>query len=602
MIEPMHRFCLGLLATMTAASAVGVTALPSVALAQAPRARAAPLLHERLPMSAAPRRKDGVVRDEAGEIDAIETAGGRIDKPERPGKGAPQAPLYEAPRHDKARVRTDRKTEAEGTLHYRAVFNPTVAPFKRDLSFDRVAPTGELEQSGAGLRAIRPSDRAQRSGDELFWGHVTVELRAGKRTPIPSVAPTAALVHAQSTPRRALTFYRDAAGNFSVSAKRGGTVSLRYLLAAPSAYFAAPIGAGPVTDDPVTPRLEAVLQRRMRQLWPALGLSPTAPRKEQVEKLVQHFRSFEPGQLDVRPGADLLVELIVARRGVCRHRSHAFVALAHSLGIPAHYVINAAHAFVEVWVPDLRGKGHWQRVDLGGGADTLRLHGADRKHLHDPLFRDPLPRPPAYETGVTGVVADGRLNDTSWAGAGKVVGANGLVGRGGGTNANQAAAVATDDGQRHATQAAAGSEESENPGDSQRWLRQRAIERATIARNVAAPAQVPGKAGLPPSSKRQPTVLKLSNAAPVAYVGETLLLKGKLSRADGRALAKMPIEVWLVHPRQPSQGQRLGTALTGADGSFTARVALPMSLRLGEHDVVVHFPGRGKLAPAYSRE
>jgi transglutaminase-like putative cysteine protease len=562
--------------------------------------RGSPVLHEPLPALARSPRTDAVVRGQGGRVDAIETAGGRIEKPEVPGKKAPQAPLYEAPRHDKAKVSSDAKTTAEGTLHYRAVFNPTVAPFKRDLSFDRVNDAGQLEQSGAGLRAIRPRGKADHTGHELFWGHVTVELVPSKRTPIPSVAPTAVLVHADSTPRRALSFFRDAAGNFSVTSKRKGTVSLRYLMAARSIYFAAPIGGGAVVDDPTVPALGTTIFRRMQRLWPALGVAPNQTRKVNVEKLVDYFRGFTPGVLADNPGGDLLVDLIVARKGVCRHRSHAFVAVAHSLGIPAHYVINDAHAFVEVWLPGADGHGHWQRVDLGGGADTLRLHGADRKHLHDPLFRDPLPRPQAYDAGVTGVVADGRLNDSSWAGAGKVVGANALVGRGGGSSPARAQRAATQDGTQGTSTAKPGGGDGQRNGAG--WLRKRAQERTTIAKNVAAPARVPTKTAPRPGSQRTLTRLRLTQAAPIAYIGETLRLRGNLTLAGGQPAAKMPIEVWLVAPRDPTKGKQLGSAVTAANGTFETSVAVPMSAQLGEHDVVVYFPGRGKLAPSYSQD
>lgn len=591
-------------ATVLFAAAALPIVMSSPATAQTKRRSV--LLHEQLPSKARGVRADGVVRSGDGNVEAIETASGRIEKPERPPKDAPQAPLYESPKLDRATVGSDRKTGGEGTLHYRAVFNPTVAPFKRDRAFDRVTADGQMEQSGDGLKRIEPHEKAEKTGRELFWGHVTVELIKGRRTPIPSVAPDAELVHYEALPRRKLAFYRDAAGNFSVTAERPGSVTLRYLLAAPSTYFGAPIGAGAVADDPAHPTLAPHVQRKMAQLWPALGVAPNQTRKTNVEKLVEHFRGFEPGQLESAPGGDLLVDLIVARKGVCRHRSHAFVAMAHSLGIPAHYVINDAHAFVEVWVVGVTGRGRWQRIDLGGGADTLRLHGANDKHLHDPLFRDALPRPQSYNEAVTNVSADGRLNDSGWAGAGKVVGANGLVGRG--VQRPPDALLQSGDGTRHAdskqpgTQATANGKPAATPAQTSEWLRQRAADRAKIARNVAAPESPPSRETQPPSAQQIGTRIQVTQAAPTAWVGEKLRIVGKLSRADGKDAGALAVEVWLVTPRKPTEGQRLGTAVTIAGGTFATEVAIPMTARLGEHDVVVHFPGRGKLAPSYSRD
>ncbi len=592
--------------TLSAPSAllasIAVVAFGQQLWAQSKVGNTATVLHERLPSAARGARSDTLVRSKSGALNAIDTAAGRIEKPERPGRNAPQAPLYEVESSDKSTIGSDRQTGGEGTLHYRAVFNPTVAPFKRDRVFDQVTASGQLKQSGAGLRAIRPKGKMDRSGHELFWGHITVELKAGKRTTIPSVAPNAELVHADSSPSRTLTFYRDIAGNLSVSAKRKGTVTLRYLLDAPSTYFAAPIGAGAVYDDPFKPRLGAAIQRRMQQLWPALGVAPSHSRKVNVEKLVEHFRSFEPGLLDGVPGGDLLVDLIVARKGVCRHRAHAFVVMAHSLAIPAHYVINDAHAFVEVWVAGLDGRGRWQRVDLGGGAETLRLHGADQKHLHDPLFRDSLPRPQVYDEGVSNVTGDGRLNASSWAGADKVVGAHGLVGRGGGSRpGGQSAASDVGKKQPRAPAKSLKSAANQAPKSAQ-WLHERAIERARIARNVAAPKRPPSRTSAPAASTQLATSLRLTHVVPVAYIGETVQLRGTLVLADGKKAGVLPVEVWLVQPRDPTKGIYLGTVLTGADGGFATNVAVPMSARLGEHDVVVYFPGRGKLRSSYSRD
>jgi len=565
------------------------TSFVFVGEAAAQRGRATPVLHEPLPHRARMARSDKLVKSAGtGLADAIDTAAGRIPKPDAAKPDSEQAPLYEA--RDKLRkAATDKQTRADGTLHYRAVFNPTVAPFKRDIVFDRVNAAGELEQSGLGRRPTRPLGAARRSGHELFWGHVTVELVAGKHTPLPSIAPSSAIVQAQAHPPRPLTFFVDAAGNFSVTSTRSGTAQLRFVMDAPSSYFGAPIGGGPVRDDPTTPALPAAVQARMEKLWAAIGVSRSRSRRGNVRKLAEYFRSFEPGDLPPQePGDDLVSSLIVARRGVCRHRSHAFVTVAHSLGIPAHYVINDAHAFAEAWVPGVDGRGHWQRVDLGGGADALRLHGADRKHLHDPLFRDPLPRPQQYAGGITRLEADGRLNDSSWAGARKVLGAGGMVGRGGRTGGDGTAA--TDKPGAAAADAKGGN-----------WLRERARKRAAMARNVAAPDVPPSRPPAPTSPRRIATTLKLDRAAPIAYVGESLKLYGKLRAASGSVPAGLAIAIWLVDPRDATKGRKLGGAVTRKGGDFAARIAVPMSAKLGEYDLVLHFAGRGKLAPSWSK-
>lgn|GEM_PF-244861 len=600
--------------SISAAVVIICALIPTAAAdAQAPRggatgtSRGAPVLHEPLPAHARAARSDSVVRSGPASLaDAIETATGRIDKPERPARKAPAAPLYGAPAADRAKVATDRQTKADGTLHYDAVFNPTVAPFKRDRVFDQVAADGGLMQSGAGLRPVTLRGAATRPGHELFWGHVTVEVKAGRRTPIPSIAPSSQLIQAEAYPARPLSFFRDNAGNFSVTSTRAGTFDLRFLVDAPSSYFAAPLGSGPAVDDPPMPSMPAAIAARMRKLWAAAQVAPGKTRKDNVERLTDYFRSFQPGVLD--DGANsLLEELIISRKGVCRHRAHAFVAMAHSLGIPAHYVINDAHAFVEAWVVGAKGRGRWQRIDLGGGADTLRLHGADRKHLHDPLLSDPLPRPQQYADAMTQTIADGRLNDSSWAGARKVVGANGLVGRAGGSQPAKSGDGTRSPGAR----ATAGATVTGPKGETD-WLHKRAIQRAAMARNVAAVERPPSAADPSPNpstnaSKKEGPAAKLVTSIvlapphPEAYVGETLEVRGRLVVPGGGSPKGLPIDIWLVQPRDPTSGFKLGTAMTGKKGHFVGRLSIPVTAALGEFDLVAHFPGRGNLASAYSR-
>ena len=152
-----------------------------------------------------------------------------------------------------------------------------------------------------------------------------------------------------------------------------------------------------------------------------MRLARSQPRKLQVERLTEWFRSFTPGEMPA-PGRDPLADLVLSQKGVCRHRARGFFVLALSLGIPTHLVVNEAHAFVEVWVPqavgEQEGKGGWQRIDLGGGAESLELHGAQDKHLHQPQWRDPLPQPPAY------AAQSGGGGGQTWAGAAQLKGAD----------------------------------------------------------------------------------------------------------------------------------------------------------------------------------
>ena len=554
------------------------------------------VLHEPPPNRGQRGRSDLVIPGKHGDADlpaAIETARGTIKRP-GPEAGGPPPPLYDAPQaaaDEPDRVHPDRRTGGESDLEYGVVFDPSVMPFKRDRVFDQVAPDGALTRSGIGRVALQVRGSSPRPGHELFWGQLTVALTPGKHTPLPSVAPDSTLLQWQSTPPLPLAFFRDRAGNWSVTSSRSGSAVLRMLVDAPSGYFSAPMGEGAVGDDPWRPSLPARLQRQLAALWPALEVHPTKhDRRHNLRQLAAWYRGFETGELPASAGGDLLAELTVARRGVCRHRAMAFVAMAHSLGIPSQYVMNDAHAFVEVWALGADGLGAWQRVDLGGSAETLRLRSAADKHLHQPLYNDPLPRPEAYADAIGQASVSAGLAGSSWAGARQVVGAermNGAHKPGSRPPASGDPPTAAPSSQDPAAMAA-----------SRAWLRRRAM--AVTARQR--PPPVTGAPGQGQTDGRLPTSLRLTRPDAMVYVGETLRVRGTLQAAGGGRLKGLPIEVWLVDSSKPTEGAQIGTAISGADGAFDATVHVPLEANLGVYDLVVRFPGNGALGPTFSTD
>ncbi len=551
------------------------------------------ILHEPLPPGGPQSaHSDRIVGDGTpGSLAAaIETAAGKIDRPRQATPGD-DTPVYRpAP---PPRVGLDRRTGADGQLHYQMVFDPSVAPFKREIAFDTVQPDITLAQSGRGLRALPEGPQPPRPGHELFWGHIKVAMAAGQHAVLPSVAPTSQILQWQAVPAQKLQFFRDDAGNFTVQAPQAGEVDLRFLMDAPSGYFAAPLGTQRKHDDPERPRLDPGLQARAQALWPALGVDAHMERSAALTRLAEWFRAFEPGAPPLA-GSDPLADLVLGQKGVCRHRALGFLVIAHSLGIAAHYVMNDAHAFLEVWAPQENGTGAWQRLDLGGGADTLELHSAHDKHLHQPAFRDPFPRPPAFADQTGTVLADGRVLQTSMAGAKKLKGSEQLAGAPA-TSATGSGAP----GRVAAEGAGSAGDRREGPAEARRtWLAQRA---ARLAAPQAGPgtAPEPRPAGHP--DPRRPTATTLSKAAPMAYVGEALEIQGTLS-APGGKVARQTIELWLIDPARPLQGLLVGVALTDAKGMFAARLGIPADAGLGVHDLVARYPGTPAQLPSDSSE
>jgi hypothetical protein len=91
-----------------------------------------------------------------------------------------------------------------------------------------------------------------------------------------------------------------------------------------------------------------------------------------VRTLIEYFRGFVANEQGIAEssGRALYEQLTLTRKGVCRHRAYAFVVTALALGIPARFVHNEAHAWVEVYDGQL-----WHRVDLGGAASGFHYDG-----------------------------------------------------------------------------------------------------------------------------------------------------------------------------------------------------------------------------------
>src|SRR5262249_54763584 len=91
-------------------------------------------------------------------------------------------------------------------------------------------------------------------------------------------------------------------------------------------------------------------------------------------------------------GLDLYRDLAVSQKGVCRHRAYAFVLTALSIGLPARFVRNEAHAWVEVF-----DAYRWHRIDLGGAASDIQ-YDDERRVAHVPP-KDPFEWPSLSDSG-----------------------------------------------------------------------------------------------------------------------------------------------------------------------------------------------------------
>lgn len=450
-------------------------------------------------------------------------------------------------------VRPDRETRVDGRLDYAEVFNPSILPFKRMNVFDAVGNDYVLRVHDKHLRHV-PVGGAASADRDLFWGSLLLELRPGEDVAIPSVAPDMRVLSYETEPAANLVFSKDGADSYYVRAE-GLRVETRlrlvFLVDAPASYFSSAIPRGLRIDEatasdlvrPVPPRAH----RAVLAMLPSLNVTAALPLHVVIDRLVDAFRSFEVGAL-ASVSDDIYVDLTTSRRGACRHRAFAFIVTANALGIPARYVSNEAHAFVEIWVP---GVG-WIRVDLGGAALELGVANAAGKAMHHPRNPDPFPKPPSFAR--------------SYSRLGGVV--HGLS-----------------EAQRAASRAHAG--ESDPSTSFSTGSREEELPRVT-------PSDLVGKV-------RSRLIVESSD--PHGYVGETLGVTGQLMAEDPAAAASIQVYLYLAKAHRAGRSARLiGHVLTDDHGRFSVELTVPIDMPYGPHEVVAATPGSERLAPAVSGE
>ena len=338
-----------------------------------------PVLHERV---------------EFGPGGASAVASGPSAAPAAPSAGGPSVL---APAGGGERAVFDPRTTGDDDLTYEAVFEPSVAPFKRVVALDLVAPDGSLGLADGGLVPVPVVGGATEPGREAFEGTLAVRVEPGRWTRLPTVAAGARLLDAAASPPVALRFGRDSAEGLYATADEPELVTLVLRMDARQDYFGAPLPAGArLSDVPeaLRPRLAAGLRARAERVLEAARIRPGEDGVAVLlTSLAGWFRGFAPGHVPpARFRDDPYLAIALSRTGVCRHRAHAFVITAQAVGLPARYVHNEAHAFAEVFVP---GRG-WMRVDLGGASRSLEVVGSDGRRLHRPAFADPFPRPQGF--------------------------------------------------------------------------------------------------------------------------------------------------------------------------------------------------------------
>lgn len=382
--RPIFALLVVLAATLPAATPAGAERGPGA------------VLHEPIPPD--PREDVALALALDGDLPAaIDTPRGLVPAPDpaRP-VGTGDAPYSSAPRNDApgSTFRPDRDTRRPDVLPYDDPFSPSTAPFKRLSAYDSVDHNYTLsvrDPSYVPLAIMaQPTPDAS---EEQFYADMVIDLSAGRKVRIPSVGPGARVLRARAgvgTQDLRFSLYRDGADNWFIEGDTSTRARLVMELSIPRRAFGGDFGSPSRAELFPVPPLPANVASAAGQVAQRIGVNHRMPPREIVTKLVSYFRAFQDSEDPPAARGDIYLDLALQQKGVCRHRSFAFLVTSLSLGIPTRMISNEAHAWVEVH------DGHmWRRIDLGGAGRTLR----------DPLSQnvpyEPPPDPFNWPQGAT---------------------------------------------------------------------------------------------------------------------------------------------------------------------------------------------------------
>jgi hypothetical protein len=521
----------------------------------------------------------------------------------------------------------DDRTDRVNSLTYFATFDPSVIPLKRVVSQNEVVRVEGGEYAvkvGAHPRTELYAGGRAAAGDETFWGSFLLRTKPDEYHPIASVSPEQRILEVQSEPDVPVRLFKDRAGNFMIRTEHEGLLRLNMRVAVDPFYFSGEFDENVQWDDfgafEDSPLLDRQIRQRARRVLRDMGVTRSMTPANAVRKLVAHYRDFEARPLpDELKTGDLFEAITTSKIGVCRHRSLSFVVAAQALGIPAHYVNNEAHAFVEIGWP---GRG-WRRIDLGGAADELNAAADGGRSLHQPAS-DSLPRPDRYLEEQRLMAQNGLGGDTGADGAADSDGAGdsnaeGSVGEAAGESAgaqdprDSSEAAESDDGtiadgvdgaaasdgadvreREFLAQMMAGESDDAELAPAEAMTREMQRE---LARELA---QNPEQSGGGPAQTLKGTRLELSEAATTVRRGGTLQVVGILRTANGLPIADARVRAYLGPPgtRSVFGAIPVGEARTDQRGRVVIRGEIPKEQSTGRWSLFLAFPGDKRYAPS----
>jgi hypothetical protein len=364
---------------------------------------------------------------------------------------------------------------------------------------------------------------------------MTVDLVANEPVRIPTVGPGMRVLRMHASPAAPIELLYDGADNAFARSSSRARVRLVMQLAIARASFGSDFADVTWAEldrhaRPEPPRHRAAFEA----VAGAIGISRSQPPREVLGKMVEYFRGFAPSDEAPRGHDDIFLDLALSKKGVCRHRSFAFLVTALNIGLPARMVVNEAHAWVEVFDGSL-----WHRIDLGGAAANLQ----DDVDSTRPAYVPP-PDPYGWPTD----------RDSGQALA---------------ERSRLAQPQASQPG-RATSSSATSSSADPNPGIPS-----------------PSPSPAPSAPGTPDA--RPPAELRVDPPSGDVRRGYPLHVSGQVRTSAGPC-PNVRVDVGLVGPSLP-MGVTLGSLSTDEQGSFTGAVVVPRDFGLGDYELRVSTPG-----------
>ncbi len=484
---------------------------------------------------------------------AARTPSGVISAPGFPSQNPQRQVAYggsATPDSIDATYRIDRDTTRPESVEYDDPFTPAVAPFKRLYAFDAVDRELELVVFDKSSRRV-PVGGTLAEGEDHFFGDLFVDLAAKTPVRIPSVGPGTRVLAMRAEPPTELELVADGAENLFVVGPERRRVRLILELAAPRAAFGSEFPQ--VSYEQLAPKLSplpSTARAVVAEMLAELGVSRAMPPAAALHRLVAHFRSFAPSEElpQAASGPGLYRELVLSKKGVCRHRAYAFVLTALGLGLPARFVRNEAHAWVEVSDGRL-----WHRIDLGGAAGSFDIGTRPGAPPHQ-APPDPFPWPEGADSGVE-----------SASPAGNAPGGPG----GNGAPSNGSGATGGGD---------ASGNGNGDPSSSQASPQLSGTQSGAAMPPPASGSKVP---------ETEEAKIELSLEREDVRRGMPLRVTGRVSNSAG-ACARARVDLSVDGPN----GEILiGSLPTDADGRYDSRVTIPFDIDVGDYTIRASTPG-----------